>query len=620
MKLPKSESYNIIIITALFGIFSVISYAKWGRALIDSFRNAYVADLISSGNKLYSEIYFFYGPLIAHFNALLFKIFGVNLEILYLTGIIVSLLIVFGVYYLSRQVIGRLPSVILVCLMIVQVVFRPGLFQYIFPYSYEALYGCLILLYLIICSVNLIKNDFKNIKLFYISSLLTSLCILIKQDSAISAYLIWYTFSIIAFYKNKIDKNTFLKGILITILLPLVSLGIFSIFIPLKELINGLLPFDSFSPFFIENCSGTFININAVSFKTSIEVFAMSMIIFIPSIMIIYNLINAGVRSYNKSIKWSISGLIIILIILYICYTNGLLKIINLKWLEAVSLIWYEHGTYHWICIFCLIYFTYQLYRIIKLKQKLSTEVLIMLLLSISSVYLLFRSITNVDLQNNSNYYIFGGLIVLFYFIYKEIPNFFKSINKDYYKYSVSIIFVYLIIITFLFNASIYKAINIEISTNRGTFFTTMKTGIQLQQAIQIVYQTTKESDGILAAPEEMIINFMTGRKGATKYYQYLPGISDNKKRELILLEEIKKSEPKLIFISNNPNTQIYGKKQWGKDYNKLILKWIKENYSPIKKLRLYNKKTKELYSPYIIDVYAIKNAFWLIEEDKKEQ
>lgn len=608
-KIPKADQYSLTTITAFFYFMIFMSYAKWGLPLIDSFRNPYVAEQISNGKILYKDIFFFYGPLIPHLNALLFKIFGVHLEVLYLTGIIASLIITFGVYYLSRQIMNWLPSLILVILFIVQVVFRPGLFQYIFPYSYEALYGCLCLMCLIICFVNIVKSKFQNTKLYYLSAIITAICALIKQDVAISAYIIFYTFIISCLLTNTTTLKICIKSILITILLPMVGIGLFSLFIPLNDLISGLLPQGIFSPYFLETCSGTFINFKPQHFITAIEVFAMIGIIFIPAVLMIYGIGNQTKKMYDKNRIITVICGVVLLSILYL--TNSFNVLINMitDFLEPCLSIWYLYGTYHWLGLFLIIYACYIIYRLIKKKQNTDNQI-ILLLLTISSIFLLFRSLINVNLQNNSNYYVFSALIILIYFIYEQVPLFFKSINTGYYRFAVSVTIISLIIAVLIFNLNLFSGINIQISTKRGLFFTTEKEGLQLQQAITMVNKLTKENDTVLALPEDMIINFMSGRCSPTRYYQYLPGISDNKEREKNLLKELKKAQPKLILISNNTNVLMYGKKQWGKDYNQLVFKWVQEYYSPIKRIQLYNNHEQRLYSPYIIDVYANKNSF----------
>lgn len=609
-KIPKADWFNLTAITALFSFICFMSYGKWGLPLIDSFRNPYIAEQIACGNILYKDIFFFYGPLIPHFNALLFKLLGAHLEVLYISGIITSFIIVLGVYYIARQIMNWLPSLILILLFITQIVFRPGLFQYIFPYSYEALYGCLCLICLIICLLNIIKTNFTNNKIIYLSAIITTLSTLIKQDVAISAYLIFYVFYLTYFFTKQIELKITLKAILITILTPLIAIGLFSLYIPLNSLLAGLFPFDIFSPYFIENSAGTFLNLKTQNFITAIEIFSMVTITFIPAILIVYILINFFKKEYDKQSKITTTIGIIILLTLFL--TSGFEFLINAinNLIQPELLIWYEHGAYHWTGLFCIIYACYLLYQIIKNNKKPDTKTILVLLLTISSIFLLFRSINNVDLQNNSNYYIFCALIVLFYFIYKEIPLFFKSIKPDYYSYSVSIIILIFTITTLTFNLQLFSMINVPIKTNKGLFYTTIKQGIQIQQALLLVNKLTKKTDTILAVPEDMIINYMGDRKGATKYYQYLPGISNNKEREKQILKKLKKSPPKLIFISNNTNVLIYGKKQWGKDYNQTIFKWVKENYYPIKRLQLYNKTAKKFNSPYIINVYANKKIF----------
>jgi 4-amino-4-deoxy-L-arabinose transferase-like glycosyltransferase len=62
---------------------------------------------LARGEMLYSDVRHIYGPLSPYINALLYKIFGPSLTVLYADGIVTAILILAAVYWLSRRLMGR---------------------------------------------------------------------------------------------------------------------------------------------------------------------------------------------------------------------------------------------------------------------------------------------------------------------------------------------------------------------------------------------------------------------------------------------------------------------------------------------------------------------------------
>ena len=102
----------------------------------------YVPTVLSEGKMLYRDIWFPYGPVAPYLNSLLFRLFGVHLNVLYLAGSLSALgcaafLFLTGMR-LGSWVIGWAAGAV----VLVQS-FASWLFCFTLPYSYCAVYGCL---------------------------------------------------------------------------------------------------------------------------------------------------------------------------------------------------------------------------------------------------------------------------------------------------------------------------------------------------------------------------------------------------------------------------------------------------------------------------------------------
>ena len=94
----------ILLSLLVFGL----SYAHQGSLIIDSGREVYYPKRILEGVVLYKDLFNIYGPFAYLYNAFLFKFFGLNINVLYLSGVLTMSVIVACVYLLSRQFFDRL--------------------------------------------------------------------------------------------------------------------------------------------------------------------------------------------------------------------------------------------------------------------------------------------------------------------------------------------------------------------------------------------------------------------------------------------------------------------------------------------------------------------------------
>src|ERR1043165_3025530 len=192
----------IAAICAAFIHNAILSWGKWGDLLIDCGMDLEDARmLLEPGHTLYVNPLYPYGPLIPHFNALLFKIFGVHLGVFWAAGLSAAALMTLVIYRTARLFIGRLGSAaaavaFLYCCAFAQLTAN-GSFNFIFSYRSCAQYGALLALgsvYFLIRHVKegkRKKEKGKNGRTvdFYISVLLLALAGLTKLEVLTAAAL-----------------------------------------------------------------------------------------------------------------------------------------------------------------------------------------------------------------------------------------------------------------------------------------------------------------------------------------------------------------------------------------------------------------------------------------------
>ena len=119
------------------------TWGAWGNLTIDSGHEMYIPSLLAQGKQLYRDVWYMYGPAAPYFTSFLFRLFGVNLNVLYWAGSLSALgsavfLFLIGVR-LSSWLIGWTAGAV-----ILLEAFQPSLFCFPLPYTSAAVYGCFV--------------------------------------------------------------------------------------------------------------------------------------------------------------------------------------------------------------------------------------------------------------------------------------------------------------------------------------------------------------------------------------------------------------------------------------------------------------------------------------------
>jgi hypothetical protein len=155
---------GLAVVAVAFIFAAALTWRKWPDILVDFGLQLYMPWRISHGAVLYRDIYFFAGgPLSQYYNALLFKIFGTSFSILIISNLIAVAAMLLLVYRRFLAAADALTATT-ICLGIVLVfVFAEyttiGNYNYIAPYSHEALHGLVISIFAIALLSDWLKKE-----------------------------------------------------------------------------------------------------------------------------------------------------------------------------------------------------------------------------------------------------------------------------------------------------------------------------------------------------------------------------------------------------------------------------------------------------------------------------
>lgn len=196
------HNWQIVFIEVLVLIIFALFVGNFGDINVDSYREAYIPLRILEGKVLYKDIFCIYAPFSYLFNAILLKLFGESLNVLYFSGLFTTMCILYLTYILSNKFLDKNISFGICFFIVAALVLSPNVFNSIFPYSYGILYG----LVFILASLNfLLEKKYPPAYFFY------SLAICSKYEFLLLLPLLLF-----------VTKRESLKDNLIALFLPLI--------------------------------------------------------------------------------------------------------------------------------------------------------------------------------------------------------------------------------------------------------------------------------------------------------------------------------------------------------------------------------------------------------------
>ena len=533
------------------------TWLKWGDLIIDTGREAYVPLALISGRMLYRDIFYLYGPIPPYFNAFLFKIFGSSINTLVLSGVIAASFTGILIYRISRVFLDAAMSALAVLTFLFVFAFGhyyyAGIFNFIVPYSYPAVYAALFslgALYLFYKWIN------KGVLIFtYASSICAVLALLSKIEIGAAILLALFICAGIYSRKNKI------MSLLIFSAFPVFAAGTtYYIFFVLSE---GMIGRSNLRDVFLSNVNtGNLFSMNLFGsgdfFKSGMVIAKTSIYYVLLCAFFISGGYLAGYtgRSKNRFLKPVAYFLIIALV-----FSAA-------RWFLEMFFAYYLQ--YRALPLILLIMSAVFLIRF--WKDKANARYALISGLSLFSFFLMPRIFLKAWAGQFGFYLLVPAMIVYYVFFLKVIPDFLKQ-EKVRNFYRLCFIFLSALFIVSHFNISrfFYENRTLEISSERGRLYVLdRKANYINKELIDFLAKNTRDDETLAVFPEGVFINFLSKRENPLYYYQYLPVdlVRESLEDDIIKEMEIKKID---YVVIHPRNVAEYGYVAFGYDYGKNI-------------------------------------------------
>lgn len=557
----REEIASVSIIALVFITLLFFSWHRWTGLIIDSGRELDLPLRLLRGELLYRDVYYLYAPLSPYFNALLYKVFGANLNVLQMSGIFFSIVLTTLCYRISRRLLSPAESAIAVSAIVIICIFKPG-GNLIQPYAFAALHGTVLSLATLLMIVRFIETTHK--RELILAGIFLGLAFITKLEFALAALAAIFASLLFLTQRDKEYKGA-------KIFSPLCIVGFFALLISLPVYAWFFYKVDA--SILIKDCHLFYTHIPQSLVIYNLQRTGMDRPLFSllqmlgGGAVLVTSLLFIVVVSLRKSefrLKFKIALLITLFVIIIVAINTG--KLWDGSPFRALPLL-----------LIALIIGAWKLRNRVDDKTRAYIFVI--------GVYAL-AILGRVSLRVPSGG-AFGGfflptsLILFCYLYFRLLPEYLRNKTNDrFIALKAKTIGQVLLIVSILAVGTVYcvrfrKNYSYELTEPNGHLYVSRKTGPALEQAMAFIQTETKPSDSIAIFPEGSEMAFLTGRKMPLRIQIYHPGFM-NKDQELNLIGKIKHNHLQYVFVIDRPMIE-FGAGDFGTDYYEIIGKWLSD-------------------------------------------
>lgn len=576
-----SSQADRIAIGALLFIIAVIcatTWHKWGMLVVDCGREMYVPAALSEGKRLYFDVWYPYGPLIPYWHALLFRIFGIHLSVLYAAGIGMVGVMTGAIYSISRRFLPVSLSFVAAFAFVIQA-FQLNLFNYILAYSYPAAYGAFFSTVLVWL---LVRDCFQPRPWsMFVAGVVAGLMLLTKIEFGVAGYLILATSITIRAMRSK-SMWKLVKDSLLCLPGLLLCLGVY----------GWLVRASSFAFLFEENIpispQAYFVRavgkrwLSGLGFSTSPITLAKSAVSGLLGTAVV--LAALGLASASR-----IGRRLIVVLSLGLCgwhllaiFVDRILQHGLPKTMMLVAPFFFFNRGMVWVSL-VLVVFAGSRWRRIGLTASDSA----LLLLAASSIALGCRVLTTIEPVGYPIFYdmtVYTAWLISLYLLSRFLP---VPPSDSIWRGASVLLCCGLIAITLMYYA-VHRRTWL-ISSSRGSMYTDKWTGEAFSQVLAFLSEAKSRSERFVVLPEEAAFYYFTGTLAPSRWYVLVPGILPPGEPTLAYLADLDRAHIKYVVLSDRA-TPEYGAAIFGADYNREIYAWLQQNFKIIRKYGMYEQ------------------------------
>jgi hypothetical protein len=566
------EKRLLLLFTAIaFAMLLAVSWQKWADLAIDSGREMNTPVRLLHGELIYSDVYYLYGPIAPYVNAALYRAFGAHLNTLYVAGTLGSIAVLVLLFRLAEKVSGPRAATLTTWAVIVFCVFkRNG--NYIFPYTYAAVYGTLL-------GVGALAAEVRYIHLrrpgaLTLAGALTGLALICKLEFGFAA-----TASLIALGLSEHSGSrgrALLRGLLPAVMIPaLVYAGLLAT-MPWEAVVKDTYLWPGYIPDELIYFNRTKLGLNDPAKTLRELVSAAAMVGIVISIVLAVSArlgagsVQAALRTLPRRQR---QGLVAV--------AGGSLAVLLVNvWLFKTR---WDVSPFRALPVLCagLIWYTARARAATGADAMQNRSLLV---LSVYGLAVLARVVLRVPSGGGYGSYLLPIPLLLFTHagtgfyrpVFANLPAAANHARRIVFILFATALAASAAVIAFRYVSTSYSTVR----TFRGATRVAPPQSRAFTAALDFISRSTDPGDYICALPEGSSLNFLADRPAPLRYEILTPGFLD-RDGELRAVRQLTDRNVKYIFVLNRP-TREFGCAAFGRDCYRALMGWIESHYDVV--------------------------------------
>ena len=567
---PGRRAAALAMVAAMFAILLVVSWQEWANLTIDGGREMNTPLRLLRGERLYTDVYYLYGPFAPYVNAALYALCGIHLNTLYGAGIVASILLLLLIFELGKNLTGLWEGALATWLVMVFCVFKQD-GNYIFPYTYSAVYGTILGVSAVAAQVRYVRH--REPGQLMLSGVCAGLALICKMEFGFAATM---SALALAFSERPGGRiRVLVRGLAPALAICLITYGILLSKVSWEHLVKDTFvsPFDIPTELVYFNKAKLGLNDPAKTLRELLSALAM---LGLAATAVIVGSASGSAGSGRSLIRglpqpWARRLLIVAGASAAVLFLNRLLY--NTRW---------DVSPFRALPVLCLVP-VYGYLTPTGPAQAPDAQRRSLFVVSVYSLAVLGRVILRVPSGGAYGAYLLPVPLVLFTHLatrfYRPVLGAFPAAALRAQRSVLVLLVIALTGASAVIAYRYVKADYVALDTARGRAKLAPSDTVAYAGALDFIARHTRPGEYVAAMPEGSSLNFLADRPAPLRYEILTPGFltADGERRTIAQLQAKKVT---LIFLLNRP-TREFGCPAFGRDCYHILGRWIDDNYQP---------------------------------------
>ncbi len=583
----------LIVIVA--GALAWYTWERWGDFQVDCGREVYVPTAILRGKLLYRDLWYMYGPLAPYLQALVFRIFGISLTVLYGLGLALTIGSALLIFEIARQFDLAMPVTLVPSLFFLSEAYSPFIFNYIFPYSYAATLASSLGFACLYFSLRYLLKG-KQLHLAF-AAFLTGLVLLTKQEFGL-ACLVLLGFLVVthfirerSFHSVKRDFLWCFAGLSPALVIYgcfIWTLGAKFIFLDNWIATPGTYMMRTFGKRMMALAGYRF-----SAYEWSLA--GLALVFAIVSWYLIAAADAAVILRLRLRSQIAVIALVLVDVLLAILLVHsagsGSTELISI-----VSQIMFPKGIFLLGCFF-MVQSLWNWRRQLTLGLPVAEAAL-----GIYAVVISIRAMMELW-PRPFNYAVFynAPLFLIFVIVAERvIRRASRSLDRKRREWLAGGMLTANVLLLFFVLFPRHLRFSTPLITEYGTLYTHPDVAVLAPQIISFMKTHTENGKDILVLPESPILYVFAGIEAPSRWYSLVPGYIDPEHEE-DFIADIVASDVRYVLISTR-SVGEYGVGPFGLGYDQSIYRWLMQNYEKVGQFGPVGDEGRHSFIMYVLD------------------